>query len=784
MLGSFALFYYTFTTVMMWISQNQAEASFWNKMGSVWPFTVVLIATFALAFTKSKWLKNKLTYLALYLPALFFFLIDLFTNLINEPPVLRYWGFNDVASGTWLYYSSTFWSAALTIGAFIVCAHYYFKTEDTNQKKPRLLVTIGLAVPIVAFVVTNLIARSFSVETPNLGPITAFVFSSFVAYAILKYDLFTFDAAIAADNIISTLPDAFALINMQGKILKVNEHLLNFLGYNENELIGKSIEKLQAEKDYARWSDELKKLSEKEAIESSELTCKTKNGEEKVILFSGSVIQTNLERNIGLACLFHDVTERKKSLEMQQKQAALIDLSLSAMIVKNTNGIITFWNSGAEKLYGYKKEEAVGKEISLLLKVRHSDSEEKILDYLKKGRHWVGEITQYTKENKEVIVQTDWVATLNEQGEILEILESNIDITDRRKAQKATELSEEKFRKTFTLSPVGISIFNLVTNRFVDCNESFEILTDYLKEEIIGKSSQEINFWTHQLDRSQIVDSLLKEGFAQIQGLELTTKSNETRVVDACFVTVSINGELHSISNLLDITERQKAERELKENHSQIENLNEKLKVLGSLTRHDVKNKLMVLKGNAYLLRKRLANSPELLTYIEAIEVAINQSDRLLELSRIYEQIGSEKLTKINVEECFNQAFSLMNKPGLQIINKCQGLTINADSMLGQLFYNLIDNSLKHGKTVTEVKLWFNSEASVINLYYEDNGVGIIEANKSLIFSEGFTTGGSGLGLKLVKKMIESYGWSIEENGIPNNGARFQITIPKSALFY
>ena len=197
--------------------------------------------------------------------------------------------------------------------------------------------------------------------------------------------------------------------------------MLNFLGYSENELIGKSIETLEAEKDYQLWSDELKKLSEKKVVESSELTCRTKTGEEKVILFSGSVIQTNLDRNVGLACLFHDVTERKKSQEMQKKQAALIDLSLSAIIVKNSNGIITFWNSGADKLYGYNKEEAVGKKISLLLKDRYSESEDKILEDLRKGKHWVGEIEQYTKENKEVTVQTDWVATLNEQGEIVEI---------------------------------------------------------------------------------------------------------------------------------------------------------------------------------------------------------------------------------------------------------------------------------------------------------------------------------------------------------------------------
>ena len=65
-----------------------------------------------------------------------------------------------------------------------------------------------------------------------------------------------------------------------------------------------------------------------------------------------------------------------------------------------------------------------------------------------------------------------------------------------------------------------------------------------------------------------------------------------------------------------------------------------------------------------------------------------------------------------------------------------------------------------------------------IKLFYEDNGVGIPKENKPKIFKEGFTTGGSGLGLKLIKKMIEAYGWTIEENGVPDKGAQFEITAP------
>ena len=67
-----------------------------------------------------------------------------------------------------------------------------------------------------------------------------------------------------------------------------------------------------------------------------------------------------------------------------------------------------------------------------------------------------------------------------------------------------------------------------------------------------------------------------------------------------------------------------------------------------------------------------------------------------------------------------------------------------------------------------------------MKLFYEDNGVGVPEANKPKLFEGGFSTGkGSGLGLYLIKKMMDVYDWSIEENGVPGEGAKFTLTIPK-----
>ena len=114
-------FFYSFTTVMMWTATDFASASFWNKMGTIWPFFVALVATFALVFTENKWIKNKLNYLILFLPAVAFWLIDFSTSLINRSPVMEYWGYNDVASGTWIYYGSIIWTIALPILAFVLC---------------------------------------------------------------------------------------------------------------------------------------------------------------------------------------------------------------------------------------------------------------------------------------------------------------------------------------------------------------------------------------------------------------------------------------------------------------------------------------------------------------------------------------------------------------------------------------------------------------------------------------------------------------------------------------
>jgi two-component system, chemotaxis family, CheB/CheR fusion protein len=238
-----------------------------------------------------------------------------------------------------------------------------------------------------------------------------------------------------------------------------------------------------------------------------------------------------------------------------------------------------------------------------------------------------------------------------------------------------------------------------------------------------------------------------------------------------------IDGTVISFS---DITESKKAKEKLNKTNGELMIANEKLRVIGKLIRHDVGNKLLTVTGNAYLLKKKHGDQTDIVDGLGKMEQAIEDSLKIFDFARSYEQIGIEDLISIDVGKAVAEAVSLSAGLTFKVVNECQRLTVLADSSLKQLFYNFIDNTRKHGKKTTTVRIYYELTGSGdLKLIYEDNGIGISKENKSKLFSEGFSTGGTGFGLFLIKKMIDVYGWKIEEKGKPDEGAKFIITIPK-----
>jgi signal transduction histidine kinase len=227
-----------------------------------------------------------------------------------------------------------------------------------------------------------------------------------------------------------------------------------------------------------------------------------------------------------------------------------------------------------------------------------------------------------------------------------------------------------------------------------------------------------------------------------------------------------------------EITESKKYEVLLEKTMNELIKINEKLSVVGKFTRHDTRNKLSVIANNIFLAKLQLAENHKAFEYLLNVESALDHIEKILSFTKTYEMLGVEKLSYQSVKKYIDAAANILDPNKVRIINTCEGLKVYADSLLRQMFYNLMDNSLKHGKTVTEIKISCEVFDESLKLIYEDNGIGIPENEKEKVFEKGYGKN-TGLGLYIIEKICEAYDWTLREEGIPGKGARFTITIPK-----
>lgn len=216
---------------------------------------------------------------------------------------------------------------------------------------------------------------------------------------------------------------------------------------------------------------------------------------------------------------------------------------------------------------------------------------------------------------------------------------------------------------------------------------------------------------------------------------------------------------------------------------TEIKNLEDKLKVISSFTRHDVRNKLVAVNGNIYLARKLAKGQPKIEKQLDSIPETLAKIDRIFDVSKVYENIGSLKLEVVDVGKSVKDAVSLFaDFKGAKIINEVIGFKVLADLMLSTIFGNLIDNTLKYGVKTTQIRVYTEQQPDgSTNLIYEDDGEGIRTEDKVRLFEKGYGKG-TGLGLFLIKRCCDLYGWNIIENGEHGKGARFVIEIPKNLI--
>jgi PAS domain S-box-containing protein len=371
-----------------------------------------------------------------------------------------------------------------------------------------------------------------------------------------------------------------------------------------------------------------------------------------------------------------------------------------------------------------------------------------------------------------------------DNGKFAGIVHVAKDITNLKDTEEHLKKTNKRLEMIYENAMEGISIVDPKGN-FVFVNKASANLLGYDKNDLIGMNLSKI-FDKEGLEKIRNETEKRKKGKSERYELVFHTRDGEQRVarVSGSPIWEEDGTFAGTEAIVMDITSQKKAEEELCRAMEKLGVMNEKLRVVGGLTRHDVNNKLAAITGNAYLARKKLPGNSEVLDYLKQIEASVEQTVRIFDFARAYEMLGVEELAYVDVEKTVDEAVSLFpSLKGIKVTNDCHGLTVLADSLLRQLVYNLVDNSLKYGEKLSLIRVYYEEKNDHLNLIYEDDGVGISQAAKPKLFDEGYTTGkGSGYGLYLTKRMLEVYSWTIEEKGELGKGAKFVITIPKANL--
>ncbi|MDD1687654.1 PAS domain S-box protein [Methanoregula sp.] len=218
-----------------------------------------------------------------------------------------------------------------------------------------------------------------------------------------------------------------------------------------------------------------------------------------------------------------------------------------------------------------------------------------------------------------------------------------------------------------------------------------------------------------------------------------------------------------------DITAQKNAESALVQAHRN-------LGVMNTITRHDILNQLTGVFG--YLEIARQCNADGKID--ECLKRAYHAAETIrgqITFTKEYQEIGCSAAQWQNMDHLIGKAISELDLSGIRIDYDLENLGIFADPLVEKVFYNLMENSLRHGKRVSEIRISWREEKDGLVIVYEDNGVGVPAGVKEKIFRREYFQN-TGLGLYLIREILAITGIRISECGIPGTGARFEMKVP------
>ena len=624
-----------------------------------------------------------------------------------------------------------------------------------------------------------------------------------------------------------------------------------------------------------------------------------KNGSVVILETSGTPVLDVNGKLLGYRGADLDITERKNAesalKESEAKFRALIENSLDGILIIDFSGIILFANQAAGRIADVTDIKDLIRKINVLDFLAPESRADALRDFNQVSQGIDAYLVHYkliTRTKQEI-----WVECVGKkipyEGSAA-ILVSIRDVTERKHADEIIRESENKFATIFRNSPVALTLVSAIDGTFVDVNDTFLINTGYTREDIIGRTSEELGIFVNLNEYKQMRSALKKQ--QRVYGLELQCRSKfgEIRICRFTSGLILMSGRPYFVSTVEDITERRFVEEKVriseeryrlilknatdgilvneltsdgpgnfievndqacrilgmsheellnsnlvdlvspdkkiaatdiiqeimrdklaffqtdyltkdgeekfidisaslfdlkehttmlsiirditycKRSEEALRQANRQLQLLSSITRHDILNKIAVIRGFLTVAEMDY-NDPNLPEYLQMMKSATDVIQSQIEFTRIYQDLGSHEPQWICLDTIM--PYSSLPETITMEVN-LQNISLFADPMLERVFFNLLDNSVRHGQQVSLVHVSVHESDGNLTVAWEDNGIGIPVDDKELVFDRGFGKN-TGLGMFLVREILSLTDITIKETGMPGTGARFEITAPK-----
>lgn len=239
-------------------------------------------------------------------------------------------------------------------------------------------------------------------------------------------------------GLIESAPDAMLMVDEQGRIALVNARTEEMFGYSREELLNQPVEilvpKRFRENHPAHRNNYFRQPHVRLMGEGRELYGLRKDGSEFSVEISLSPLE--IEERILVACSIRDITDRKRVEEAIRGQAQMLDLASDTIMIRGLNDVITYWNQGAERLYGWTREEAIGQVVHTFLATIFPSPLEDIQATAVREGQWEGELIHRRRDGQPIIVYSRWTLQRDSNGDPIAFLEINNDITARKAAEQ------------------------------------------------------------------------------------------------------------------------------------------------------------------------------------------------------------------------------------------------------------------------------------------------------------------------------------------------------------